>query len=126
MASQKVHNDLDLQGANRVLGSKVSVNKQTGATYTLVAGDCGKVVDLTNALATITVTLPNSLPEGFHCLIVQSGTFQVTLSPASGATLRNRQSHTKTNGQWSVVSLFVRGNSGGAAAEYVMQGDSTS
>jgi hypothetical protein len=106
-------------------GYKAKRNAQTGTTYTLVAGDSGKVVELTNASA-ITLTLPDSLAEGFNCTLVQGGAGQVTLSAAGGATLRNRQSHAKIAGQWGVVALHVRGNSGGSAAEYVFGGDTAS
>ena len=44
---------------------------------------------------------------------------------ASGANLRNRQSHTKTAGQWAGATLYVRTNSGGSAAEYVLNGDTS-
>lgn len=99
-----------------------SANRQTGTTYTLQASDRGKVVECTNASA-ITVTLPNSLSADFYCTIIQGGAGQVSLSAASGATLRNRQSHTKLAGQWASAGLWVRTNSGGSAAEYVFAGD---
>lgn len=100
------------------------LNLQTGTTYTLVSGDSGKIIDHANGSA-ITVTLPNSLPVGFCCTYVQSGAGQVTFSAASGATLRNRQSQTKIAGQWGEAVLHVRANSGGAAAEYVLGGDTS-
>jgi hypothetical protein len=107
---------------NEISGYRGHLNAQTGTTYTLQASDSGKIVECTNGSA-ITVTLPNSLGVGFCCTIVQGGAGAVTLSPASGATRRNRQSHTKTAGQWAGVTLYVRTNSGGSAAEYVMCGD---
>lgn len=102
--------------------SGVEINAQTGTTYTLVAADNDKVVDLSNAAA-ITLTLPATAAVGFRCSVIQSGAGQVTLSPAGSATLRNRQSHTKTAGQWAEIKLTVRTNAGGSAAEYVMSGD---
>lgn len=99
-----------------------TLNSQVGTTYTVLSSDNGKVVELANASA-ITVTVPNSLPVGFNCLFTQAGTAQVTFAAASGATQRQRQSYTKTAGQWAVVSLYVRANSGGSAAEYVLAGD---
>ncbi|GGD45659.1 hypothetical protein [Pseudoxanthomonas indica] len=111
--------------SDELAGYKANVNVQTGTTYTLQASDCGKVVEFTNSSA-VTVTLPNNLAAHFTCSIVQAGSGQVTLSAASGATLRNRQSHTKTAGQWGWLSTYVRANSGGSAAEYVMSGDSAS
>jgi len=107
---------------NEISGYRGHVNAQTGTTYTLQASDSGKIVECTNASA-ITVTLPNSLPVGFCCTVVQCGAGAVTLAPASGATRRNRQSHAKTAGQWAGATLYVRANSGGSAAEYVLNGD---
>jgi len=108
--------------SDEISGYKGHRNAQTGTTYTVQASDSGKIVECTNAGA-ITVTLPNSLAVGFCCTIVQGGAGQVTLSAASGAILRNRQSHTKTAGQWGGATLHVRANSGGSAAEYVLIGD---
>jgi hypothetical protein len=108
---------------NQMSGYRGDLNAQTGTTYTLVAADTGKVVECTNAAA-ITLTLPATAAVGFCCTVVQGGAGQITLTPASGATLRNRQGHTKTAGLWAGVALYVRSNAGGSAAEYVMLGDS--
>jgi len=97
-------------------------NSQSGTTYTLTAADSGKVLRFTNA-SSITLTLPNSLSIGFNCVVIQCGAGQLTFSPAAGASRRNRQSHTKTAGQWAVCNLQVVTNSGGTAAEYVLSGD---
>lgn len=99
-----------------------SINFQTGTSYLLQATDRGRPIEILNANP-ITVTLPNNLPVGFTATIYQGGAGQITLSPASGALLRHRQSHTKTAGQWAAISLLVRSNSGGSAAEYVIWGD---
>lgn len=107
---------------NLISGYKGNINAQTGTTYTLDPTDTGKIVELNNGSA-ITVTLPNSLAQGFTCRIVQTGAGQVTLSPAGGATLNNHSSFTKTAGQWSEVDVYVTTNSGGTSAVYVMAGD---
>lgn len=109
--------------SNEISGYIGHLNAQTGTTYTLVAADTGKVVECTNAAA-ITLTLPATAAEGFCCTVVQGGAGQITLTPAGSATSRNRQSHTKTAGKWAAVTLYVRTNAGGSAAEYVMCGDS--
>jgi hypothetical protein len=98
-----------------------SVNAQTVA-YTLTADDSNRVVEINDGTG-LTLTLPNSLSVGFRCTVVQTGAGPVTFSAASGASLRNRAGHTKTNGQWAVTELYVRTNAGGAAAEYVLSGD---
>lgn len=80
-----------------------SVNAQTGTTYTLQASDNGKIVTLSNGSA-ITVTVPSGLGSGFHCQCIQIGAGQVSFT-GSGATVNNRQSHTKIAGQYGVVGL---------------------
>ncbi len=94
----------------------------TGTAHTLDSSYVNKTVYFTNASA-IVLTLPNSLYLGFKCRVIQSAAGQVTFTPASGANRRNRSSHTKTAGQWAVCQLEVVSNSGGAAAEYVLSGD---
>ena len=85
-------------------GFEASLNKITGTTYTLEASDKGKVVTLDNS-SSITVTILNNLGDGFNCLIVQKGTGKITISAGTGVTLINRQSHTKTAGQYAVVTI---------------------
>ncbi len=110
---------------NEISGYRGNVNLQTGTTYTLLTSDTGRIIDHANGSG-ITVTLPNNLPVGFCCTYAQSGAGQVNFSAASGATLHNRQAHTKLAGQWAEGTLYVRANSGGSAAEYVLAGDTSS
>jgi hypothetical protein len=107
---------------NAISGYIGDLNLQTGTTYTLVAADTGKVVECTNASA-VTVTLPANAAVGFCCTVVQGGAGAVSFTPAGSATIRNRQSHDGLAGQWAACTLYVRTNSGGSAAEYVLNGD---
>lgn len=91
-------------------------NNQTGTTYTLQASDIGKVVTLSNGSA-ITLTVPTSLPTGFNCSIVQLGVGQVTITPSS-TTIHNRQSFTKTAGQYSAATILQY-----ATNTFLTQGD---
>jgi hypothetical protein len=95
---------------------------QTGTSYTMAAGDNGRAVTFTNSAAS-TVTLPNNLAKGWNVVCWQGGAGQVTFSPASGATLVNRQSKTKTAGQYAMVTLMVMSNSSGTNATYALGGD---
>lgn len=81
-------------GTNAISGYASKLNLQTGTTFTLDATDAGKIVELSNASA-ISVTLPNSLPQGFYCTLVQTGVGQVSLSAAGGATLSNHDNFTR-------------------------------
>ena len=106
-------------GGNKLEDFDASINDQTGTTYTLVAGDNGKVVVLNNASA-VTVTVPSGLGVGFNCSFVQKGAGQVSFS-ASGTTINNRQSHTKINGQYGVASLVAYDTD-----TYILAGDTAS
>lgn len=111
-----------LDDGGKISGYAANINKQTGTSYTLVAADAGKIVELTNAAA-IALTVPNSFLEGFACTIVQGGAGQVTVASTGSGTVVNRQSHTKTAGANAMAALYVRGNSGGSAAVWVLGGD---
>lgn len=95
----------------------ITINAQSGTTYTLVAADVGKIVECTNASA-ITVTLPSGLGASFWCIIKQYGAGQVTVS-ASGTTIHNRQSYTKTAGQYAQLIITPDNTSN----NYTTQGD---
>jgi hypothetical protein len=61
-----------------------------------------------NNSSPITLTINIGLGDGFNCLIVQKGAGQITM--AGTATRINRQSHTKTAGQYAVVSIVNIGS----------------
>jgi len=56
---------------------------ETGTTYTLQSTDRGRIIRFTNA-GTITVTLPNSLVDGFDCVLVKAGDGDINLTATSG------------------------------------------
>ena len=103
---------------NAILGFSASTNDQTGTTYLVAASDNGKVVVLDNALA-VTVDIDTGLPAGFNCSFVQKGAGQVSF--AGTATVNNRQSHTKINGQYGVASIVAY-----ATDTYILAGDTAS
>jgi len=99
------------------IDKSININAQTGTTYTLQASDLGKIVQCTNASA-ITVTLPSGLGASFWCIIKQGGAGAVTLA-ASGTTIHNRQSYTKTAGQYASFIILPESTSN----NYSTQGD---
>ena len=107
----------NLSGSGSISGFDANLNDQTGTTYTLTSSDNGKVVTLNNGSA-ITLNIAASLGDGFNCLIVQKGAGQVTLSAASGVTIANRSSETKTAGQYATVSVINIGSD-----TYILSGD---
>ena len=100
-----------------IFGFDASLISLTGTTYTLSASDNGKVITIDNSSA-ITLTIPDALGDGFNCLIVQKGSGQIQFSVTG--SLINRFSHTKTAGQYAVVSLV---NIGGNT--YILGGDTS-
>lgn len=108
--------------ANTLKNFVAEVVVDTGTTLTLSGSHRGRILTQNNASA-ITTTLPNSLEIGFSVTVYQKGAGQITFAAGSGATLVNRQTQTKTAGQYAVVTLFVEANSGGTAAVWVLAGD---
>lgn len=96
-------------------------NPQTGTSYTITSANDGQVTRLTNA-AGITLTFANTIAAETSGLIKQGGAGQVTMVAAGGATLQQRQSFTKTAGQYAVVTWYCESNAG-AAAVIVLSGD---
>jgi len=82
------------------------LNAQTGTTYTLVAGDAGKTITLSNASA-VAVTLPQdsvaTLPTGAIVSFYNLGAGTVTISQGTGATL---QGGSITLAQYEVTSVI--------------------
>ena len=67
----------------------LSINAQTGTTYTLVASDSAKLVTMSNASG-ITLTIPPSVfSVGNQINIAQTGAGQVTFAQGSGVTINS-------------------------------------
>ncbi len=98
--------------ADRVVGSaeydNLTLNAQTGTTYTLVLTDAHKFVTLSNASAITLTVPPNSsvaFETGDQVNIMQLGAGQVTVAAGSGVTLRSASSLVKTSAQYAVATL---------------------
>ena len=97
--------------ADRVVGSaeldNLTLNAQTGTTYTLVLADAHKLVTQSNASAITTTIPPNSsvaFEVGDQVNLMQLGAGAVTVTAGAGVTLRSAGSLVVTNGQYSVVT----------------------
>jgi len=105
------------------VGNQAIENAQTGTTYTLVAGDAGKMITLTNASA-ITLTIPTNasvaFPVNTRIDLLQYGAGQVTVGGA-GVTINSSGSKLKLTGQYSGASLWKK-----ATDTWVLIGDITS
>lgn len=89
----------------------LSLNAQTGTTYTLVLADNGKLVTLSNASA-ITLTVPTNasvaFPTGAIVNIQQIGAGQVTVAGAGGVTVTSTPG-LKLRAQYSAASIVKTG-----------------
>ena len=99
-------------------GFGADISAESGTSKTLAATDNGTIINCSNGSA-ITITVPASLPTGFNCMIIQSGSGQVTLS-ASSTTLNNRNG-LKTAGQHAIMTLVHLGSN-----VFVVSGDTAS
>ena len=87
---------------------KLSINPQTGTTYTLVMTDAGKLVRCSNANA-ITLTIPKNsvvaFPVGTFIDVEQQGAGVVAGAPVDGDVTINSTAR-KTWGQYSVIRFI--------------------
>jgi hypothetical protein len=101
--------------ADRVIGSaeldNLTLNAQTGTTYTLVLADAHKLVTLSNASA-ITLTIPTNASVAFEIgdqvNLLQLGAGQVTVGGA-GVTIRSEGSKLKLKGQYATATCVKIG-----------------
>lgn len=83
-----------------VNGGSEPVNAQVGTTYTVLAGDAGKIITFANAGA-IAVTLPQagaSFPNGWFADFRNKGTTDVTITPTT-STINGAASFVLHGGQ---------------------------
>jgi hypothetical protein len=82
-----------------------AINAQTGTSYTLVSGDAGKVVTLSNAAA-ITLNAPGSVfTAGQRVDVVVIGAGMATVVGTSGATANGTPSLV-SRAQWSAFTIL--------------------
>lgn len=102
--------------ADRAVGSSeldnLTLNAQTGTTYTLALADAHKLVTCNNA-SPITVTVAANASVAFdtgdQVNLLQLGAGQVTIAGAGGVTLRSEGSKLKIKGQYGLVTLVKIG-----------------
>ena len=80
--------------------SSLTVDSSNGDSYTGTVFLCSGS----------SVTIDASVDDGFNLSVIQSTSTQTTISVTGGLTIRNRQGHTKTAGQYATVTLFKRGS----------------
>ena len=93
----------------------------TNANYTATVGDNRRRI-VFDALVACTLTLPNNLPQGWECMVIQRGVGDVTVTVAAGGARLSRDSHTRLAGQYSSAYILVLSNTG-TAAQVLFNGD---
>lgn len=104
----------------QVLAGLAPVSVETVSARTLGPDDHNKVIALSDGTGVL-VTLPNDLPVGFGCTLVQWGVGTVTLQVAAGGAMRQEDGYTKSNKRYASIALAVMTNAG-TTAEYLIIG----
>jgi hypothetical protein len=92
-------------GGSVTLNSVIVINSQTGASYTLLGGDSGKLVTFNNSSA-VSVTLPRatgSFGAGWHVRVRNLGSGAVTITPTT-STIDGATSVVLQTGQGLVIA----------------------
>ena len=106
---------------NQLATAIIAINAQTGATYTAVLTDDGKLVTMSNASANSITIPPNSgvaFGIGTQINIAQLGAGATTIVAGSGVTLNSAGAKLKLDAQYAVATCvktdtntwFVVGN----------------
>ena len=108
--------DQDLSG---YAAKNLTLNRQT-ASYTLVATDNGKLVEM-NVGSANNVTINNSLfSAGNQIVVAQYGAGQVSFVAGTGVTIRSASGKLKLTGQYSMATIIAI-----SATEFYLAGDLT-
>jgi hypothetical protein len=106
-----------VQGPAGIAASALTVS---GLSYSFSSVNNNRLA-LFTASSGITATIPSGLSDGFSCLLVQTtASGQVTISGASGVTVRSALSSTKTAYEYAVASIIKIGTE-----EYLLSGEVT-
>ena len=106
-----------IQGPAGIAASALTVS---GTSHSLSSINNNRLT-LFTANSGVTTTVPSGLTDGFSCLLVQTtASGQVTISGASGVTVRSALSSTKTAYQYAVASIIKIGTE-----EYLLSGEVT-
>jgi len=93
--------------ASSKLSGFVSNVSSEASGRTIALSDNGLILRYTGtSAATFTLPSAGTLPEGFNCMVLQASTGQITFG---GATANNRNSFTKTAGQYAITTILYVG-----------------
>lgn len=95
----------------------IVVNSQSGTTYTAVATDAGKLIEMTSASSN-KVTFPSGRFSAGHIVSIRQYGAGTTTIVGSGVTIRSRGNVSKLAGKYAEAVLTFR-----SATEAVLSGD---
>jgi len=94
------------------VGNQSVESADTTTAYTLVIGDAGKLVTMSNASANTLTVPPNSsvaFPTGTRIDVLQKGAGQTTIAAGSGVTINSKASALNLSAQYSGATLIKYG-----------------
>lgn len=80
-------------------------SKEVTGTYTLDNNDHGLTLYTTSA-TDFNITVGDNINEWFRCTVIQHGAGKATFVNGTVNTVRNKNGHTKTSGQYAAVTLY--------------------
>jgi hypothetical protein len=111
--------DAQLTAIDNAASKNLTLDRKT-ASYTLVASDNNKLIEM-NVGSANNVTINNSVfTAGNQILVSQYGAGQVTFVAGAGVTLRSPSGKLKLTGQYSLVTIIAI-----SASEFYISGDLT-
>lgn len=110
---------LDVTGdaavSGNLIGGNSSSSKLSGFVSNVSTETTGRTIALSDnglilrytgtTAATFTLPAAGTLPEGFNCMVLQASSGQITF----GGTFNNRNSFTKTAGQYAIATILYVG-----------------
>ena len=101
--------------SGNLTGGNVVTSKLSGFVSNVSTETAGRTIALTDnglilrytgtSAATFTLPSAGTLPDGFNCMVLQASTGQITF----GGTFNNRNSFTKTAGQYAITTILYVG-----------------
>lgn len=105
----------DVGVSGNLTGGNAATSKLSGFVSNVSTETAGRTIALTDngmilrytgtTAATFTLPAAGTLPEGFNCMVLQASTGQITF----GGTFNNRNSFTKTAGQYAITTILYVG-----------------
>lgn len=104
---------------NNKSDKNITLERKT-ASYTLVAGDNGELIEMNVATANTLTINASIFSAGNQILISQYGAGQTTITAGAGVTLRSSGGKLKTSAQYSLVTIVAI-----SSTEFYVAGDLT-